>query len=207
MYGPEDQLSKAVQHSKNARIRKSNNSVSNEPQSWREQCAHLRNQRCRSLCSLVWLQVGWLLPERYVEPARLLWKSIRQQMGDRRTRATNDSLMREVTMVLFPTPSAFSKKNQHQTGKSELSFRQDSWAWIIEFYSPSPTRRMRTSLRISWLYTFYIRFECCKSEDGVNKVEVPRPYTELRGEIVECHVNESVSWRVQIILCTQRWTN
>lgn len=51
--------------------------------------------------------MGWLLPERYVEPARFMVvnriAAYKKQQG--RTRATKDSLMREVTIVLFPTPS------------------------------------------------------------------------------------------------------
>lgn len=52
-----------------------------------------------------------------------------------RTWATKDSLMRDVTIVLFPTPSA--RPISHQYVQMDNS------------YAPSPTRRMRTSLRIS----------------------------------------------------------
>ena len=53
-----------------------------------------------------------------------------------RTWATKDSLMRDVTIVLFPTPSARPISHQY--------VQMDNC-----YYAPSPTRRMRTSLRIS----------------------------------------------------------
>jgi len=73
----------------------------------------LRNRQYRLLHSLGSLWGNSLLPGRHVGPVGGNFELVSKRRHRVRTRATKDSLMREVTIVLFPTPSTRPLSHQY----------------------------------------------------------------------------------------------